>query len=154
MPSPFLPGTLNHIDNFGIWGKTSMHSGKKSPLSMKAVFLEGQTFLVWLCLPPPHYITSARKGVAYDGEHRQPDFFPHHVSSFVSSSLLEVEYLAAFFLNWKLQSTIPRVTEKARSTSNYTLLGHDFPSSHCPTAFLVTIVFNTWPASFILISQF
>ena len=68
MPSPFLPGTLNHIDNFGIWGKTSMHSGKKSPLSMKAVFLEGQTFLVWLCLPPPHYTTSARKGVAYDGE--------------------------------------------------------------------------------------
>ena len=53
MPSPFLPGTLNHIDNFGIWGKTSTHTGKKSPLSMKAVFLEGQTFLVWLCLPPP-----------------------------------------------------------------------------------------------------
>lgn len=124
MPSPFLPGTLNHIDNFGIWGKTSTHTGKKSPLSMKAVFLEGQTFLVWLCLPPPHYTTCARKGVAYDGEHRQPDFFPHHVISFVSSFLLEAEYLAPFFLNWKLQSTIPRVTEKARSISNYTLMGH------------------------------
>lgn len=135
MPSPFLPGTLNHIDNFGIWEKTSVHTGKKSPLSMKDVFLEGQTFLVWLCLCPSHCTTSAQKGVAYDGEQRQPDFFPHNVSSFVSSFLLEVEQLAAFFLNWKLQSTIPRVTEKARSTSNCTLLGHALSFQSLPHCF-------------------
>lgn len=35
---------------------------------MKAVFLEGQTFLVWLYLPAPYYTTYAGKGVVYNGD--------------------------------------------------------------------------------------